>query len=429
MSRYFNASRFLYDLLSLHRNVRTEHSKLAEIQTKKMRTTIRYAYENVPFYHSLLRQQNLKPTEIMSKDDLRKIPIVTRKDAQNNSPSLMSRKINPEKCTRHRTSGSSGIPLTVWIDKDAAWFRHAVSLRQFFECGGKLRDKQAQLRGIGSLYAPGASKRTLNECLPFFRTKRIVLAHTSDYLISSLKEYKPDVMVGYPSLFQLLAENAREAVKPRIVFCTGEILTNHCRALLRSAFNSDPIDSYGCTEVGDIAWECPDNRAGYHINADSLIVEFVRDGENVAPGEEGEIVLTTLCNRSMPFIRYNTGDVGVPSDEQCSCGRTLPLMRLIKGRSDDFIVLPNGTRLSPLGILNMENFPEVEEYRIIQQKRDLVEVWLKMEKFYQQSSVAKCLSALRNVFGEDVQVRPLIVDQIPRDDSGKLRRIVSKIAS
>jgi phenylacetate-CoA ligase len=250
-----------------------------------------------------------------------------------------------------------------------------------------------------------------------------------DSVVSSLEAYKPDVMVGYPSLFQLLSEKTRGKIRPRTIFCTGEILSNHCRDLLGSAFGAHVIDSYGCTEVGDISWECPDEQTGYHINADSVIVEFVKDGENVAAGEEGEIVLTNLFNYAMPFIRYRIGDVGIPSNEECPCGRTLPLMRLLKGRSDDFVMLPDGTKLSPLSILNMENFPDVLEYRIIQKKTNLFEVWLKMDKTHERDSVTRCIFSLRKMLGDNVEIKPVIVDEIPRDNSGKLRRVISEISN
>jgi phenylacetate-CoA ligase len=83
------------------------------------------------------------------------------------------------------------------------------------------------------------------------------------------------------------------------------------------------VDTYGFTEVGNIALECPDEHAGYQLNADSVFVEFIKDGETVSGGEEGEIVWTELTNTATPFIRYRIGDMGVPSDGLCSCERTL----------------------------------------------------------------------------------------------------------
>jgi acyl-coenzyme A synthetase/AMP-(fatty) acid ligase len=104
-------------------------------------------------------------------------------------------------------------------------------------------------------------------------------------------------------------------------------------------------------------------------------------------------------------------------------------MHLLKGRSDDFIILPNGRKLSPLGLLNMENFAQISEYRVIQEKRDLIILLLKMQEMYKKESVAKCVSALQKTLGPGIKIKTEIVQEIPRDNSGKLRRIVSKVAS
>jgi phenylacetate-CoA ligase len=428
MRRYYALPRFLKLFFTLRRALRTDPAELAEMQQKRLKTLVKHAHDNVPFYHRLFKTQKIQPTRIHTLDDLRKIPIVTRKELQSNIVNVLSKRANLARCARHKTSGSSGIPLPVFTDHYAQEFRMAVSLRQFLECGGRLRDKQAQLRGMGASSSGAAAGKPLYEYMRLLRTEWLTLARISDHTLSFLKAYNPDVMVGYPSLFQLLSEQGDGTLNPRILFSTGELLTTHCRAVVDSTFNAKIIDSYGCTEAGDIAWECPDSGLS-HINTDSVLVEFVRDGEAVAPGEEGEIVVTSLINSAMPFIRYNIGDVGIPSDELCPCGRRLPLMKLLKGRADDFIALPDGTKLSPLGILNMENFAEVREYRVIQERKNLVEIWLQMEKNYDSASVTKCVTALRHVLGDEVEIRPRIVQEIPRDSSGKLRRIISKTGS
>jgi phenylacetate-CoA ligase len=401
------------------------------MQEKKLKAIVRYAYRNVPFYHKLFDANNVKPTEINTVDDLKKLPIVTKKDVRENLCDMVSRKINAERCVKSRTSGSTGFPLTIFTDKDAQNFKAAVSLRQFFECGGRLRDKQVQLRGAGSSSLSVYEGKPFYEYLGFLSTEWIIMSEIPDFLIPFLKAYKPDVMIGYPSFFQLLAEKIAGEISPRLIFCTAEILSSHCRALINSAFGAKIIDSYGCTEAGDIAWECPQANTGYHINCDSVLVEFVKDEESVNDGEEGEIVLTNLFNHAMPLIRYKIGDVGVPSDEKCSCGRTLPLMRLLKGRSDDFIILPNGKKLSLQGALSVraKSVIEVSEYRIIQEKRNLIEVWLKMCEGYRDSSVTRFVAALREIIGENVEIRVRIVDEIPRDNSGKLRRIISRVCN
>lgn len=432
MRRYYALPRYLHHFFTLRKNARLETSKLTEMQEKKLRAMVRHAYENVPFYHRRFEANNVKPSQIRTTHDLRKIPIVTRKEAQENSSSMISVKTDSVRCAQHKTSGSTGIPLAVFSDNYAQEHMSVVALRQFLECGGRLRDKQIQLRGQGGSNLPNSRNKPFYERIGFLRTEWVIPIAITESIISYLRMYKPNIIVGYPSFMQIIYEKIESQngaeISPRIIFCTGEVLNRHCRAMMESAFGTQVVDSYGCTEAGDLAWECPDEDIGYHINADSVILEFVKDGESAAPGEEGEIVLTNLFNYAMPFIRYNIGDVGVPSDERCPCKRTLPLMHLLKGRSDDFIILPDGKRLSPLGILNMENFAQVSEYRVIQEKRDLVVLLLKMKEAYRKESVIRCVSALQKSFGTDIKIETEIVEEIPRDNSGKLRRIISKVA-
>ena len=430
MRRYYIAPKFLYELLTLRSNTRKERSQLRSIQNKRLRAIIQHAYENVAFYHRLFDANNVKPSEIKTVDDLKRIPIVTKKQVQENLNSLFAEGIDPAKCVRQRTSGSTGIALTVLKDADALNFQSAVSLRQFFECGGRLRDKTVQLRSSASSTFPERTDKPFYEHFGILRTEWLKTDEMPvEQLLLFLASYRPDVMVSYPSSLQLLAERITEKIDPRLIFCTAEVLSDHFRKAISRAFGAHVIDSYGCTEAGDIAWECPEGHEGYHINADSVVVEFVEDGESVAPSEDGEIVVTNLFNYAMPFIRYKIGDVGVPSDEQCSCGRTLPLMRLLRGRSDDYILLPDGRRLPALVFLNMKEFAGVSEFRIVQEEKTLIRVWLKMHLGSGNDHVARCASALGRVFGGNINTVIEVVDEIPEDNSGKLRRVISRITS
>lgn len=430
MRRYHKLPLFLHHLFTLKRNLKLEPSRLYALQVKKIRVLVKYAYENVPFYHKLLIESNIKPTDIKTLKDMEKIPVTTRKVAREHFSEMLSRRVNKARCTTHTTSGSTGLPLTVVIDDYGKDFRSAVSLRQFLECGGRLRDRQVQLRPAASSALSETRGKPIYERIGLLRMESIPLRDISDSLVSFLKAYEPDIMVGNPSTYQLLCEIMRGEINPRIVFSTGEILSKECRDLIISAFGAQVIDSYGCTEAWDVAWECPDECNGYHINADAVLVEFLKDGETAVAGEEGEIIVTNLFNYAMPFIRYAVGDVGVKVDDSPICGRTLPLMDVIKGRSGDFIVLPDRRKLSP-AFIDLNPFNNVREFRIVQEREDLLEIWLKEDldrgvEFEHRRD--QCVSALRRAVGKGVQIRVRVMKEIPRDNSGKLRRIISKVS-
>lgn len=428
MQRCYSAINFLYNLLALKRNLRRKKSELVELQEKKLRAIVKHAYETVPFYHKLFKTHKIAPETVRTVDDLRKLPMITKKEVQENFEGMFSKKVSVSNCMKQKTSGSTGLPLTILKDKNALSFQHAVSIRQSFECGERLSDKVVQLRWTGSgtvsadvekpyywNYFPLISLWILADRLPF------------KDIIDLLNFYKPDVIVSYPGLLKMVVESANIKTRPRLVFSTAEILGKNVRALISKVLGARVIDSYGCVEAGDIAWECPYGYEGYHINIDSVVVEFVNEGENVATGEDGEVVITTLFNYAMPLIRYRIGDVGSFSDENCPCGITLPLMRSLKGRCNDFIMLPDGRKLSPWFFWNSIDLTGVAQFRIVQEKIDVIRVLLKVAENYGKEQVDKTIKGLREVFGNEVDVMVDVVDELPQDNSGKMRSVISKI--
>ena len=151
------------------------------------------------------------------------------------------------------------------------------------------------------------------------------------------------------------------------------VLHDFERKCIEEAFGCKVINRYGCEEVSLIACEC-EAHEGLHLNLNTLIVEFIKDGRPVKPGEPGSIVVTDLTNYGMPFIRYKVGDVGIPADKRCSCGRSLPLMQSLEGRVADYVVTPEGNLIS--GISLTENFamklPEIKQLQIIQERTDFL---------------------------------------------------------
>ncbi len=430
MRRYYSIPRILYYLRALRKNTWLKASELRKIQEKKLRANVKHAYENVRFYHQKFDSVRIKPDDIKTVDDLDKLPIITKSDIQKNFHEFIAKDVRIEKCHLDHTSGSTGRPLTVIFDEKAFDFIQANELRRFIECGGRFRDKWAIYTGFRPA---GSSRRFLFEYFGLFRRRHFSWDIASS--LPSLKKYQPDVISGYPSLLELLARAIKKeeiTIQPRLIFSGGEVLGKTRRKFINSTFETEMFTLYGCVESGmDIAWECTEHKY-YHIDVDADVVEFVKDGERVAPGEEGEIVFTTLFNYAMPLIRYNVKDVGVPSEEECPCGRELPLMEMISGRADDFIVLPSGRIVTSLSIWDSEAFPRMEgisRYKIIQERLDEFRIQLVLDEGYSQDIVDQFEKGFRKALNEEyIKVKIDILNAIPRDKSGKIRRIVSKVS-
>jgi len=186
-------------------------------------------------------------------------------------------------------------------------------------------------------------------------------------------------------------------------------------------------DILGTIELGDIAWQC-EKRNGYHVSADSVIVEFLKDNRPARPGEAGRIVCTSLYSYTMPFIRYAVDDICVPSNRICSCGRTLPMMDSIQGRANDFIVLPDGQIVaSCFLVIIMQAIHDIGQYRIVQEDKNQILVQLTKGREFDPRTPERIQGEIRKVIGSGLEVKVEILEELGRDESGKIRTVVSKV--
>ena len=402
-------------------------SELEEIQRKMLRGIIKHAYENVPFYHQKFRLVGIKPDDIKTVDDLKKIPVTTKQELRDNFPEgVITKGVDINKCWVSHTSGSTGMPLTIIYDEKDDDYEKAIALRPNISCGQKVRS------GWASFTTPDhiVPKKWFQH-IGFFSPKFISIFDSVREHIQIIEKFNPDVLDGFSSSIYLLAKEIKKTgtdkINPRLIFGTAETLTDGMRKYINSAFGVEMHDQFGCAELGRTAWECSEH-CGYHIDMDAVIMEFLSDGEAVASGERGEIVCTGLYQHAMPFIRYASGDVGIPSDEKCPCGRGLPLMKVLEGRKDAFIQVPNGKIFSPLiWTLLMRYYSDISQFKVIQEKIDLIRIQIVEGKVFSQETIYRVKKDVKNVLGEDVCIETEIVDKIPREKSGKSRSVVSKV--
>jgi len=208
----------------------------------------------------------------------------------------------------------------------------------------------------------------------------------------------------------------------------GSLLDKHNRILIESVLHAKVFDYYGAMETGLMAWECC-KHMGYHINSDTLTLEVINDkGEPAGSGERGKIIVTGLLSYTMPFIRYNIGDIGALSDKCCPCGRGLPLLVHLEGSAYDFFVSADGTRHSPSLILNQIKYmPGIDQYRIIQETITNVRAQIVPSESFSAETGEELKGFMKRMLGNEVVITIEIVDEIPRDASGKMKSIISKV--
>jgi phenylacetate-CoA ligase len=247
--------------------------------------------------------------------------------------------------------------------------------------------------------------------------------------IRLFSKWKPDVLMAQTSYCRSLAkfsEVAGSTVNFRIVVTAGEILDDSTRRFLSDMFGAEVYDHYGAAEVGGaIAWECP-THSGYHIDAETLLVEFLRKGEPVKAGKAGAVHLTSFCRVPTPIIRYFNGDMATPVDGECSCGRRLPLIREIQGRRMDFILTGNGRDISPMAVIHaIQNVPGVDQFKVIQFPDFSIEI-LVITHNEVKSVTANVRSRCENLFrGIPFEIK--LVDRIDDSSGPKFRVVESRL--
>lgn len=397
------------------------------IQDRKLRRLINHAYARVPYYRRLFDAAGLRPSDIRGTSDLWRIPVSSKRQLAGVQPDdLVARGLDRRRCRESRSSGATGVPLSILHRRRDLTVTNLAFLRTFLAHG--YRPWQRRVEFTGSRNVP--ARHSWYEHLGLLR--RRVLSDASDPVLwaAELSDWQPHVIIGYVMMLKQLASEIRKQgttdIRPRLVFSTSAVLDAATREMLASVFNSPVIDYYASEEGRCIAWECG-RCAGYHVNSDLLIVEVLDDaGAPAARGVEGEITITNLHSFAMPFIRYRQGDRGALATGNPVCGRGLPLLASVTGRSDDFIVAPDGRRLSPrLFYYALWTVPGVAEFRMIQQTVRHLRVELVAGSDYTEASRRAVCANIRELLGEEVEISVAIVESIPRGRSEKLRSFVS----
>jgi phenylacetate-CoA ligase len=437
-----NPSLIMLHILNSFRRLNWKKKQLEKFQNQRVRKIIRNAFENQEFYHRLFKSSSLRPEDIKCASDLNKIPIVSKVELKRLPiEKLIANPFKASSLERITTGGSTGQPFSIYINSREDYWRKAIYLRANIKCGHRPRDKWVAV--IDPQYSNTPSK--LQRQLGLFFRNVIPMTWERSVIRKRLDELNVDVLDGFPNALYMLAKDYRriglEPLKPRIIFGSGELIDKTSIRFIEETFSAPYFDQFGCSEIDRSAWQCK-QRQSYHIDIDSVITQFVDDeGEEVAPGEIGEIVYTSLFNFAFPIIRYNVKDVGVPIDEKCPCGISLPLMKVVEGRSNSFLVFPGDKIVSPLRFIELlgafSMVQDIEQYRIIQEKIDKVLIIVK--KATESSDELKIrnvlLGNLKQAFPKLMSTerkepifRIEFVDEIEHTFRGKLSVVSSKVS-
>jgi phenylacetate-CoA ligase len=409
--------------------------RIAEAQFVRLRTFLGEVGRRVPYYRALFAAHRFDPAAMRSVSDLQALPFLTKADIRANVEALKSEGHGP--LTRYNTGGSSGEPLIFYMDRHRKSHDVAAKWRATRWWDVDIGDRELVV--WGSPVELGAQDRVRrlrdavmrSQLLPAFEMSPANL----DRFVDTIRRTRPAMLFGYPSSLALIAGHARargvrlDDVGVRVVFVTSERLYPEQRGAISNAFGCPVANGYGARDAGFIAHECP--RGSLHLSAEDIVVETVgADGRSMPAGQPGEIVVTHLATPGFPFVRYRTGDVGVLSDRPCACGRGLPVLAEVQGRTTDFVVARDGTVMHGLALIyTVRDLPGVERFKITQASLDRTEVEVVATAAFGDEQVRRIVRDFKARLGEPVDIVVRRVSEIPQEKSGKYRYVVSRVAA
>lgn len=417
----------LRQMRQMNREQWASPDRLEAVQLSKLKRQAARAWQYSPFYRERFSSVGFEPGDLKSIEDLKRLPITTKAEIQAAGNDAFCTDLDLDSCVWLKTSGSSGSPLSLPFTNADKSHRVLKEIRALIANGYKLTDRMIIFVEPWCI----VEKKNLLQKFGLLRREYMSIFTDLPEQLDRIKTLKPHVIYGYTSSLRIIAEYltaTKEKIPiPKVLMTAAELLDPATRKLLKNGFGIEPADFYGSMEFGWIGWQC-NERCGYHINSDCLIVECLKNGYPAEPGEEGELVVTNLHSDAAPLIRYVSGDTGVLSSEKCRCGRSLPILASINGRLADCISLPDGRMVSPYTVTcTIEEIPGVGQFQVVQNSDWTVNIRLiPSSKAINTEDVR---TAVKNILGKGVDVVVELTSSLPLEPNGKFRVVKSNARS
>jgi phenylacetate-CoA ligase len=432
-----NGDKRLARLNELEQSQYLPQGKLEQLQLSRLQKIVRYAYDNTIYYRRIMEKNKLHPDQIKTLKDIEKLPILTKQLIQENTDTMISSKYNRSELIKDSSGGSTGEPTVYYKNIERHNLRRADQIRHDRWTGWDIGKRKALIWGAQRDLKAVQNFRENLLATYLDRQWELDAFEMSDKEMEGftrqLEKLQPSMILGYANALELYAKYLLEhqpnhGIKIEGIVSSAETLTEEKRATIEKAFNCKVLNRYGSREVGLIASECP-SQNGLHINAENVLVEIVDNNGNAIDEGNGDILVTDYWNFGMPLIRYKLGDVGTVSDKKCDCGRTLPLLGGVAGRTGDFFVNQEGGKIHGEYFTHLfYDLPQVKQFQMIQETIELVtlkivETTQQSDKSYLDNIVAKTKAML----GNEVDVHTEFVEQIHPTSTGKLLFTISKV--
>lgn len=408
--------------------------ELLGIQWRRFKDLLIFVFAHNDFYRRRFNSAGIRPDDVRTMEDVARLPLLTKEEIRFNDLAMISNGYAIDGLMKVKTGGSTGKALEIYLTEDCSERRNACARRHDKWTGWKPGEPAGAVWGNPAIPMDFRSRLKAFLLGPYIFLDTMCIS--DEAVLKFAREWeriKPSLLYGHAHSIFLLAEFVRrlgiEAIRPKGIISTSMTLMPHERVVIEEVFGTKVTDRYGCEEVSLIASEC-ERHAGMHLNIEHLLIEFVKDdGSAAAPGELGTIVVTDLMNYAMPLIRYRVEDVGIPSDRLCPCGRGLPLMEKVLGRTADFLVKNDGSRVAGISLIErlLTNNPGIYQMQVVQSALDRFEVMLVKSNVYDEEKTLKQLKHDFEAIFPSALLSFHFVENIMPEASGKYRFSICRI--
>lgn len=426
-------------LYELNRKQWLSRDELLANQQTKLQNLVAYAYQYVPYYQRVFKDVGFHPDDIRQDiNNFSSIPFLNKAIIRRNwNDMLTTDPRRRRRMSKLNTSGSTGEPLVFMQDIDFRDYVTAETQLHMSWLGWKLGDLHAWI-----YIAP--TKPTLREKVRaeiadwswnrFQLNACVITEESMTRFASRLRHHKTKLLWCCTSSLYHFARFIRNSPYQDItfdgIFTTAEVLLPYVRKYIEETFRCKIFNRYGTMELGGVACECQAH-TGYHISTDNNYIEILNNGLPVKPEELGELVVTNLTNRAMPFIRYKIGDMGAwyAADGNCSCGRSAPMLSTIDGRITEMFQTRDGryVRAGFSGGFSCLAHPTIKQFQVIQKSLDKMVIRLVPDGEIPQSILEEIIQTVQTTFGENVMVDFIYLDEIQPLPSGKHSYAISEL--
>lgn len=416
-------------LSELERSQWFSAEEFAALQNERLAALIRHCYEKVPYYRDVMRERGLTPADVTTIDDLPKLPLLTKEIVRTQGERLLREDLGRTGVYRSKTSGTTGTPLRLLRDHHSVNAEQAFIWRLWRAAGMRLDDRRATMRG-DFIVAPDVTRPPFwryngAECQLFVSMLHLSPKTAPSYF-NALRRFRPRALEVFPTGASYLAKLALEQDEELhldYVLTASEPLDPDMRETIHEAFSCEIVDYYGLAERAVFAMECPEHH-NLHVAPEYGVTEFVEPDE-CSPDGALEIVGTSFINYAMPLVRYRTGDLSGPVEHDCPCGRKMPLMSPVETRVGGNVILPDGRCIRYLALTRvLGGIRHVRKSQITQDALDHFLVKIVPGAAFTDDDARGLKDGMLSLLAADVSIDVELVDDIPRERSGKLRLFI-----